>query len=134
MLSPGLLPGLEDPECLADGEDLRVEDLLVIAQVEQPACPPILSLPGASRANLAIVKTGAVRPDGALSSPLPGCLKGLCLGGDLAQTWEGPALAPDLRLHRLAWSGVGRRPESPDHGPIVALQDLLGPPPSWGLV
>ena len=82
MLFSGLPALVEYPEGLEDRENLRVEDLLVVPQVEPSPCPSLLHrLPRAGCSDSAAVEPGAVRPDGVLPGldPVLSRIEGLTL-------------------------------------------------------
>ena len=100
-----------DPQRLVNSEDLRVEDLLVTAQMKAAPCLAPPSHPCASCPDLTTVEAGTVRPDGVPGPPRPGRLQCRALLVDEHLPGERPALAPDLELYRLTPPGARHRPE-----------------------
>ena len=66
-----LLSLVEAAEGLVNGIDLSIEDLLIGAQVEAMASPPIRGLPDACCPNSSTVEAGTVCLDHVLSGPGP---------------------------------------------------------------
>ena len=107
--SRSLLEGLQS---LKDGENLRIEDLLIGAQMEAAARPAtVFPLPRARRPHLSGVEARTVRPNSAPGPLVSSSLQGRAslVYPDLSR--EGLAFTPGLQLHCLAASSTCRRPD-----------------------
>ena len=97
-----LVKGSDRPE---DGEDLGVENLLIVSQ-QETGRPPHRSLPvpkGVRRSYPPILQPGSIRPDRSLLIlPLCGCPQGLLLALNTNLALERPKLLPDLSLHGVS--------------------------------
>ena len=133
ILLTTLLPCLEDPQCMVYGKDLGVEDLLVVTQVEAPACSTLTDLPGARCSHPTAAEPRSVGPDGASDRPTPGRLQGwsLLTNGVLSgeepvslQTWGStvfPGLLPGTALSLLTVTPLSLSRVSSEPPPFCGL-------------
>ena len=122
---PASLSLARDAEGLAEGVYLRVEDLLVRAQVEAASGPLVGGPSYTCRSYLATIQTGAVGPDCIPSHPCAYCLESAlpALYNRLARVK--PASPPLLGLCCIAWAEGGRSSEAPRKGQPLSAQDFL---------
>ena len=132
VLAAALLSAVKDSECLVYGEDLRVENLLVFAQVVAASSPAVRESPNHRRSHLLAVQARPIRPDGAALSVFGGRDDGpLSLPHDYA-AGEAASSSPPLNLNGLLPSEGGCGSEAGGEGRVSALQDLLRPLPALG--
>ena len=123
-------PLIESPQGLVGGENLGIENLLIVAQVEAAIRPAaVLPLPHASSSHLSCIETRSVRPNGAPGPPTAGSLKGRASLVNPNSTGEGTALAPDLWLDRLPAPGADRCSDPGGKRRSPSSKISSGPPP-----